>query len=163
MKEIVLQTDPRPLVFLNPGEVFVTNENIIIETVLGSCVAVAIWDSVNKIGGMNHVVLSGINVKNNGSNTKFAYGAMNAVANQMVKLGSQKAQWKAYIIGGAKQFDNANYKVGDDNVEMVKRWLKHHNVPIKMQDVAGNFGRVIKFEPAVGRLNINYIKKTLLP
>ena len=155
-------TAGKPLLFLNPGDIYVCKDNCIIETVLGSCVAVALWDPINKIGGMNHIVLSGLNTSANTNSPRFATAAMEILAREMISMNSKMAHWKSFVIGGAQQFSNSSYNVGSDNVMIAKKWLDANNIPIKLLDVGGTTGRLVKFEPVAGRIKIINLNNSLL-
>lgn len=155
------QTYNKPLYFLNPGDVYVCSTDCIIETVLGSCVAVAFWDPYLKVGGMNHIVLSKSKNETQFMSTRFAEHAMETLANEMRKFQSKPTHWKTFIVGGSQQFKNAHYNVGNDNVLAVKNWLDSKNIPIQLIDVGGSQGRLVKFEPIVGKIRIINLKNNL--
>jgi len=152
----------KPLLFLNPGDIYVCKHDCIIETVLGSCVAVAFWDPILKIGGMNHIVLSGLNTTVNTNSSRFAVTAMEMLAKEMIAMNSKMAHWKSFVIGGSQQFNNSTYTVGNDNVQVAKKWLEEKNIPIKLLDVGGSTGRLVKFEPIAGRIKIINLNNSLL-
>ena len=153
--------DPRPMIFLNPGEIYVTGKDYIIETVLGSCVAVAIWDQSMRFGGMNHIVLSKQRNMNEAPSSRFAEHALKRLTDRMKAHKSNPANWKAYIIGGSQQFSQATYTVGNDNFLAARKWLLENQIPIKLQEIGGSAGRMVKFEPFTGKIRIEYIQKVI--
>ena len=102
-------------VFLNPGEIFVTNEEYLIETILGSCISVCLWDSINKIAGMNHFVFSG-EERNGNSEKNGKYGKISTcyLIKSMLAFGADIKNIKAVIAGGAKNI-NLGAEVGIEN------------------------------------------------
>jgi len=89
---------------LLPGEYFVTKEDMLLVTVLGSCVAACIRDRKNGIGGMNHFMLpdSGSSDTNSPMNPSARYGvyAMEILINHLLKMGAHRANLEAKVFGG---------------------------------------------------------------
>ena len=83
-----------------PGEYFVSSEDMVIMTVLGSCIAACIWDPHLNIGGMNHFMLP----DSDGIDTSGRYGsyAMELLINEMVKAGSRREAMQAKVFGGGQ-------------------------------------------------------------
>ena len=82
-----------------PGEYFVSEEGIVIMTVLGSCIAACIWDSQRRIGGMNHFMLPD---NGGGASDSGRYGsfAMELLINEMLKMGASRMTLEAKVFGG---------------------------------------------------------------
>lgn len=80
-----------------PGEYFVTGENIVICTVLGSCIAACLWDRTMNIGGMNHFMPP----EGDSTDVSGRYGsyAMEVLINEMIKLGARRETMQAKIFG----------------------------------------------------------------
>src|SRR5205823_13302786 len=74
-----------------PGEYFVHDEDLLIMTTLGSCIAACLWDRHARVGRMNHFMLP-----DNGSggalNDSGRYGsyAMELLINEMLKRGASR-------------------------------------------------------------------------
>ena len=86
-----------------PGEYYVTKRDMVLVTVLGSCVAACIRDRVSGIGGMNHFMLPDSNRDSNDPNSTSArYGtfAMEMMINQLIKMGARRENLVAKIFGG---------------------------------------------------------------
>jgi len=111
---------------------------------------------------MNHIVLSGLNTTVNTNSSRFAVTAMEMLAKEMIAMNSKMAHWKSFVIGGSQQFNNSTYTVGNDNVQVAKKWLEEKNIPIKLLDVGGSTGRLVKFEPIAGRIKIINLNNSLL-
>ena len=87
-----------------PGEYFVSDENLVIMTVLGSCIAACLWDSRSRVGGMNHFMLPDGDMAD--AQGDMALYAMEVLINEMLKLGARRETMQAKIFGGAQVMHN---------------------------------------------------------
>jgi len=131
---------------------------------LGSCVGVAIRDTGNKIGGLAHVMLpDSKEITNNTNVAKFADTGVQELVDQMIKAGARKNMMVAKIAGGAQMFafqtDSPLVKVGERNVQAVKKKLAELKIPIKAEDTGLNFGRTVEFYPETGDYIIKAVGK----
>ena len=83
-----------------PGEYFVSIEDIMIMTVLGSCIAACIWDSRARLGGMNHFMLPDGDFSEGGG--RYGSYAMELLINQLLKAGARREFLQAKVFGGAQ-------------------------------------------------------------
>lgn len=132
---------------------------------LGSCVGVVVYDPSLKIAGMAHVMLpdSTLSKKSDFNQHKYADTAIPILVNTLLKDGARKFALKAKIAGGAKMFafssKNDLLRIGERNVEAVKKWLEVYRIPIIAEDVYGNSGRTIEFSPETSQLHIRTISQ----
>lgn len=136
----------------------------LITTGLGSCVGVCLLDPVVKIGGLAHVMLpDSTQARNNQNLAKYADTAINDILNKMTSLGADKRRITAKIAGGAQMFNftgaSSIMRIGERNVEAVKKNLATHGIRILVEDTGGNYGRTITFNPEDGKLHIKTINK----
>ena len=86
-----------------PGEYFVFNEDILIMTTLGSCIAACLWDRQAKVGGMNHFMLpDGAGQDSTNSSGRYGSFAMELLINEMMKMGAQRSSMEAKVFGGGQ-------------------------------------------------------------
>lgn len=133
-----------------PGEYYVTNENMVICTVLGSCIAACLWDRALNIGGMNHFMLP----DTDGSGTSGRYGsyAMEVLINEMIKLGARRETMQAKIFGGGQVMANfTTMKVGERNADFVIQYLNTERIPIVSEDILDIYPRKVVYFPTTGR------------
>src|SRR3989344_4522404 len=105
-----------------PGEYFVGDENMIIMTVLGSCIAACLWDSRAHVGGMNHFMLPDGDVAD--ASGRYGSYAMELLINEMLKLGARRETMQAKIFGGAQVMHNfTTMNVGERNTNFVLNYL----------------------------------------
>lgn len=136
----------------------------IITAGLGSCVGVCLWDPIVKIGGMVHIMLPDSKQARNIINkAKYADSGINLLFEELCKNGAQKHRLVAKIAGGAQMFNFPNIKevmkIGERNVEAVKKELNLHRVNLLAEDIGGNYGRTIEFFTENGQLLIKSIHK----
>ncbi|NMA91465.1 MAG: chemotaxis protein CheD [Amphibacillus sp.] len=144
---------------------FVKAPDVIRTSGLGSCVGVVIYDPTIKIAGMAHVMLpDSKSAKKEGLNQyKYADTAIPILVDTLLKDGARKYALKAKIAGGAQMFafsaKNDMLRVGQRNVEAVKKQLEDYQIPIIAEDVHGNSGRTIEFSPETSMLYIRTISQ----
>ncbi|WML43725.1 chemotaxis protein CheD [Neobacillus sp. PS3-40] len=132
---------------------------------LGSCVGVIIYDFERKIAGMAHVMLpeSSLAKDNNFNPAKYADTAVEKLVSLLVANGAKATSLKAKMAGGAQmfQFSSANelMRIGPRNVSAVRNELDRFNIHIVSEDVGGNSGRTIEFNPTNGILLIKTVNK----
>lgn len=129
---------------------------------LGSCVGIVLYDKVNQIGGLAHIMLpSSLEIKNNSNKAKFADTGIDELISQMIKIGARRNNLVAKIAGGSQMFsfnsDSNILKIGERNVIAVKEKLKSINIRISSEDTGGNFGRTIILDSTDGSLYIRTI------
>ena len=145
------------IVSVGPGEYFSANGDTVIKTLLGSCVAVCLYDKTTKIIGMNHFLLASDRLKRNSViDSKAGYfglQAMELLINSMLDLGAVRRNLEAKIFGGANVLLAKNRSstknindIGGNNIVFAEGFLKQENIPIRASDVGGLQGRVIYFD-----------------
>jgi len=111
-------------------------------TVLGSCVAVTLYNRKTQTGGLIHVVLPGKRnqCRENDTNTFYADTGIELLINEMEKLNSKKPDLVANVIGGASPLQGFNENtIGQKNIAAAIQFLKRNNVPIQIIDTGCPF------------------------
>ena len=132
-----------------PGEYYVTNDEMMIMTVLGSCIAACIWDPKVRVGGMNHFMLP-----EGGSDTSGRYGsyAMELLINEMIKLGARRETMQAKVFGGGQVMHSfTTMNVGERNTQFVLDYLHTERISIVSKDVLDIHPRKVCYFPASGK------------
>ena len=129
---------------------------------LGSCVGIVLYDKINKIAGLAHIMLpSSREIKNNENKAKFADTGIEELLSSMIRIGANKNNLIAKIAGGSQMFNfNSNndiLKIGERNVLATKAKLKELNIKIVSEDTGGNFGRTIILNSTDGSLQVKTI------
>lgn len=145
-----------------PGEYYVTARDMVLVTVLGSCVAACVRDPKSGIGGMNHFMLpeSGGDTHDLlSSSARYGTYAMEVLINQLVKLGASRARLEAKVFGGAAVLRGfTTVQVGALNSEFVLDYLKTERIRVVAEDLQGPYPRKVYFFPATGRVMVRKLK-----
>ena len=132
-----------------PGEYYVTSDDMVIMTVLGSCIAACIWDPKVRVGGMNHFMLP-----DGGGDTSGRYGsyAMELLINEMLKRGASRNTLEAKVFGGGAVLAGmTSLNVGERNTTFVMDYLKTERIPVVSKDVLDVYPRKVCFFPHSGK------------
>ncbi|MGK5094654.1 chemotaxis protein CheB [Deltaproteobacteria bacterium TL4] len=147
---------------LLPGEVLVTQKDMVISTVLGSCVAVCLWDEKHRLGGMNHVMLP-VCGEQEVPTTKFANVSTFVLCHLLKDKGLQLRSLSARVFGGADSRTEAAKQlvgsVGLRNLEVTFAVLQRLGLPVTGQDIGGGQGRKIWFDVGSGKIKMVYLTK----
>ena len=146
-----------------PGEYYATARDMLLVTVLGSCVCACIRDKVSGIGGMNHFMLpdSGQDQNNpSGESARYGTYAMEILINQLLKMGAKRSNFEVKVFGGGavlRGFTVAN--VGERNAEFVLKFLKTEKIPIAAQDLLDIYPRKVYYFPQTGLVRVKKLKQ----
>lgn len=133
------------------GDYYVSDQpNEVITTILGSCVAVCLYDPVVKIGGLNHFLLPGFCDSSSGT-TSCGLNMMELLINALQKKGAKRNRMRAKMFGGA-QMRQGLTDIGKENVDFTQDFLRHEGIPCISQSVGGLVGRRLRFWPATGEV-----------
>ncbi len=133
---------------------------------LGSCVGIAIYDPVTKIGGLAHIMLpDSTKIRNNSNVAKFADTGITELVNRMMRAGASKARMVAKIAGGAKMFEvkdsDAVGNIGFKNAVASKQKLKELGIRLAAEDTGRNYGRTVELHCDTGEYYIKSVGKPL--
>lgn len=149
---------------LLPGEYYYTDKNMLIVTVLGSCVSACIRDKITGIGGMNHFMLPDVGVSdvNNPVSPSMRYGtyAMETLIDDLLKAGAKRQNLEAKVFGGGnvlKGFSQMN--VGERNAKFVRHYLRTQHMPVIAEDLNDIYPRKVYFFPKTGKVLVRKIKE----
>ncbi|MFP4491433.1 MAG: chemotaxis protein CheD [Spirochaetaceae bacterium] len=176
----------RNVIILHPGEYYATGEDCLLSTVLGSCVAVILYDEEKRIGGMNHFMLPGKFAQNNeravqkdsdvsgGSleleeSGKLGVHAMELLINTIMKEGGRRLRLKAKVFGGGNVLNTGDSTgrlidsdIGGSNVRLAFSFLEREKIPVVSSDVQGFTARKIFLDPQTGYVYLKRLERSLL-
>ena len=148
---------------ISPGEYYFTDKDMVIVTVLGSCVSACIRDSKTGIGGMNHFMLpdGAAADKDSPVSESMRYGtyAMEVLINQLLRNGARRENLEAKIFGGGnvlKSFTTMN--VGDRNAIFVRKFLKEERIKVTGEDLLDIYPRKVYYFPKTGKVLVKKLK-----
>ncbi|OZI47523.1 chemotaxis protein CheD [Bordetella genomosp. 5] len=146
-----------PAVKVLPNEYYVTSgEDIMISTVLGSCVAACVRDPHNGIGGMNHFMLPEGDASSPASATmRYGAFAMEVLINELLKAGAVRERLEAKVFGGGAVLSAMQQmNIGERNAQFVLSYLKTEGIPVRAQDLGDIHARRIHYFPRDGRVMV---------
>ena len=140
-----------------PGEYYVDNEDILVMTTLGSCIAACLYDRNAKVGGMNHFMLP----EGSGDSGRYGTYAMELLINEMMKRGATRMTMEAKIFGGGAVISGMNtINVGERNTAFVTEFLNTERIPIVSKDVLDIFPRKVCYLPGTGKAMVKRLAPT---
>lgn len=143
----------RDAVKLLPGEYFAHDNDVLLTTTLGSCIAACLWDRRAQVGGMNHFMLpEGGGPAALGASGRYGSYAMELLINELMKRGATRATLEAKVFGGGQVISGMNsLNIGEANTAFVLDYLKTERIPIVARDVLGSVARKVCFLPGSGK------------
>ncbi len=147
-----------------PGEYYFTSQDMVIVTVLGSCVSACIRDHVSGIGGMNHFMLpdGGSADRDSLVSESMRYGsyAMEVLINQLLKNGAKRENLEAKVFGGGNVLSGfTTINVGERNAEFVRKYLRAEKVRVVAEDLNDIYPRKVYFFPRKGKVLVKKLKQ----
>lgn len=148
-----------PRVTIHIGGLRASREPLVIDTVLGSCIAACLYDPEAQIGGMNHFMLpEGINPSNPNS-ARYGVYAMELLISDLMKLGASRTRFRAKVFGGGHvlKIRESASGVPQRNIDFVRKFLEQEQIPIVKQDVGGYQPRRVLFHTDTSRVFVKYL------
>ena len=140
-----------------PGEYFVDDQDLLVMTTLGSCIAACLWDRERRVGGMNHFMLP----EGSGDSGRYGSYAMELLINEMMKRGASRLTMEAKVFGGGAVISGmSSLNVGERNTQFVISYLQTERIPIVSKDVMDIYPRKVCFLPASGKAMVKRLAAT---
>jgi chemotaxis protein CheD len=139
------ESNGRAAAYLHPGQFFAAAQPTAVTTILGSCVAICLWDPSLGVGGINHYLLphwaGGAE-----SSPRFGNVAFSRLMERLRALGAQPQNLQAKVFGGACVVEAfRGQHLGSKNVEVARRLLQEAGIPVVQEDVGGRKARKLVF------------------
>jgi chemotaxis protein CheD len=149
--------------FLYPAALFASKTPHLVTTILGSCVAVCVYDPVIKVGGINHFMLPLWNGQGLAS-PKYGNIAIERLLEKMLSLGCSKNNLQAKVFGGGEviQTSVTQFNIGARNIKLAIEMLDELKIPVIGQSVGGKLGRKILFNTETFEVKQKYIQKSII-
>lgn len=140
-----------------PGEYFVARDDLLLMTVVGSCVAACVWDGAARVGGMNRFMLPEGGPDAEGLGAR----AMEHLLDEMRAMGARRETMQARVFGGGAVMPRCTTtNVGERNTRFVLDYLAAQGIPVVAQDVLGTHPRKVCFFPATGKALLKRLAHT---
>jgi chemotaxis protein CheD len=151
-----------PIHFLYPAALFASKSPHQVNTILGSCVSVCLYDPVLMIGGINHYMLPLWNGQGLAS-PKYGNIAIEKLLEKMISMGSSKHNLRAKVFGGGEVIETnlVQFHIGERNIQIAKQLLDELKIPILGSSLGGKLGRKIEFNTCTGEVRQKYVQKTM--
>ncbi len=120
----------------------------VMSTVLGSCVAMCLYDAVNRVGGMNHFLLA-TSSQAESDDLKYGINAIELLINRLLKSGAARCHLQAKLFGGARMTDHAR-DIGAGNAAFAKEFLEREGIVCVSSSLGGEQARRVQFVPTTG-------------
>ncbi|MBR6216513.1 MAG: chemotaxis protein CheD [Spirochaetaceae bacterium] len=156
----------KQIITILPGEFYSTTEPVLISTVLGSCISIALFDPELKLGGLNHFMLPTTNrcheisVEEQGRYGDFA---MELLLNDIFHKGSKKENLRAKIFGGGNVLGDGDFhknRTGMNNISFALDYLQTEKIPIMANDTGGIYPRKIFYDPQTFKIYLKRIQRS---
>lgn len=143
--------DTDKAVLITQGELAVIDDDkTYISTLLGSCVACCLWDPIQKVGGMNHLLLA-VHANSEGLAFDLAGATeMERLINAILHKGGVRSNLRAKVFGGARMLESTR-EIGTANYKFVQRYLQSEGIPLQRASVGGRSAVMLRFWPTDGR------------
>jgi chemotaxis protein CheD len=144
--------------FLQPGQLVATDMPTTITTILGSCIAVCMWDPIRRVGGMNHYMLPQ-QAQGAAVSLRFGVHAMEELITRLRALGARLPLLRARVFGGACMFPGmqSTQHLGTQNAELALDFLKTRHIDVIDVQIGGNRGRKVIFNTDEGSVCLTSI------
>lgn len=150
-------TRPAKTIHVIQGDHKISNDpDVVLTTILGSCVAACIRDPVAGIGGMNHFLLPGADEGNVADGERYGVHAMELLLNALLARGASRRRLEAKLFGGAKAIAG-RADVGNLNADFATKFLKREQIPIVSECLRGPLGRRVQYWPVSGRARRTFL------
>lgn len=130
--------------------------DVLITYGLGSCIAIAVYDHVAKVGGLLHFMLPDSNLDLNKAQQKpamFADTGIPLLFKSCYSLGAEKKRIKVIMVGGASILDDDNFfRIGQKNITAAKKLFWRNNVLVDKEDTGGNYNRTVRLHVSTGKV-----------
>ncbi|MGJ7527644.1 chemoreceptor glutamine deamidase CheD [Variovorax sp. GB1P17] len=147
---------------LLPSEYFVTANDTVLSTVLGSCVAACLHDVEAGVAGMNHFMLPDDGepgVRDAAESMRYGTYAMDVLIRELVRAGARRDRLRAKVFGGGAVLANmTTLNIGDRNADFVLRYLRAERIEIAAQDLRGPHARRVCFLPSTGKAIVRKLR-----
>ncbi|MFK7735808.1 MAG: CheR family methyltransferase [Pirellulaceae bacterium] len=141
------------------GDIFASSKPAEVSTVLGSCVAVCLWDRKLRIGGMNHFALADGNPMSRNA-ASIGIHAMELLINEIMKLGGGRRRLQAKVFGAGRVLDEGDPNgVGARNEKFIREFLETEKIPITAEYLGSDRGIQVIFEPHTGKVRVKLLEQ----
>ena len=145
--------------YLLPSALYVARKPTLVDTVLGTCIAVCLYDETLKAGGINHYMLPYWNGEGLAS-PKYGNIANELLVQRMENMGCRRRNLVAKVFGGKEPSQaDSQFTIGIRNYELAQEQLEEMRIPIVAKSIGGQKGRKIVFHTNTGAVRMKFLNK----
>jgi len=150
-------------VSIHIGEMYASREPVVVETVLGSCVAACLYDPVNRVGGMNHFLLPRP-CQRDPSLARYGEHSMPLLMQRILELGGEKKYLQAKVFGAASvlQMRETRLSVPRANEQFVRQFLRAQRIPVLAERLGGQDALKVRMFTGTGKALVRAISRSRL-
>lgn len=150
-------------VYLAAGELGVYRRSLYVKTVLGSCVALCLWDGAARVAGINHFLLPTA-PRAELDDLRFGSVSCSRLLERMRQAGAELRRLRVALIGGGSPTGGASDEsVGAANARAALRVLNRHGLVVHRQETGGSYGRKLLFNTGTGALAVHLLGRAAAP
>jgi chemotaxis protein CheD len=156
-KGVDVTPDGMRRVYLHAGQLYASDQRVEVVTILGSCVAVCLYDAARGIGGINHFMLP---MDGTAVSARYANHAFDLLVRQLAALGASQSRLQAKVFGGASILGEGaitENDLGARNVAAARARLVQERIPLIAEDVGGCHGRKLLFDTSTGGAQVKQV------
>ena len=146
-----------------PGQYYVTADEEVLVTTLGSCVSACLYDPKLGIGGMNHFMLPTTDTPKStldATSARLGIHAMELLINALIRKGARRGALRAKLFGGGAVLPGmSSSNVGERNVEFARAFLKTEGIPVLAEDLLDVYPRKVYFFPRTARVLVRKLRE----
>lgn len=143
--------------YLYPASLFASKRPTLVTTILGTCVALCLYDPVNKIGGINHYMLPRWDGKGLPT-AKWGDYANRTLLERLLTLGAEKKYMQAKVFGGLCRNTTTDlFGIGLGNVLAADSWLQQHQIQLVAKSTGGNSPRKLLYNTETGTVDMQLL------
>jgi len=147
------------LIHVVQGEFYVSDDaEVILSTILGSCVAACINDQKANVGGMNHFLLPDGEGSDSELSVRYGSNSMELLINGLLKLGARRDRLQAKLFGGA-QMNNNGFKIGERNSKFARDFLNREGITCISESLGGTNARRLRYCPTTGGAQQKFVNE----
>jgi len=145
-----------------PGQYYATGSDMVLVTVLGSCVSACIRDRLSGIGGMNHFMLPDAAVQEDcpvSPSARYGAFAMEVLINNLITLGAHRTLLEAKLFGGGNVLPGMTImNIGQRNADFAVKFLEAEKIPVVARDLIDVYPRKVYFFPHSGKVLVKKLR-----
>lgn len=141
------------------GGLHASRKPLLLDTVLGSCIAACLYDPVLGMGGMNHFMLPEGSDPGDPTSTRYGVNAMELLISDLMKIGADRRRFQAKVFGGGHVLNIRESLDGvpQRNIDFVKKFLEAEQIPVVREDLGGFQPRRVLFQTHTGKVFMKYL------